>query len=107
MKKYYFVVIFIFCLLFYGRTLFPSNPAAHHNSYEKIKKVTGKIILIDTVENKFVLMETTGDDTYIIDRNTKIIINGKYYKFPDLKIGEKVTVHYKVKGISNIAVEIK
>ena len=80
----------------------PGKVAHHKNPVLK-----GDIVAVDAIGNKLIVKDAKEEVTFSVDAAAKIKVAGKPAKLADLKIGDKVSVHYKVVGADKVAVEIK
>ena len=62
----------------------------------KIEEIVGKIVSIDITANMLTIETKQGKMSFSVNENTQITIGREEIYFTDLKVGEKVKVHYTI-----------
>jgi RNase P/RNase MRP subunit p29 len=62
----------------------------------KIEEIVGKIVSIDITENMLTIETKQGEMSISINEKTQITMGREEKYFSDLKVGEKVKVHYTI-----------
>lgn len=107
MKKILLITAIVNCLLVSGSfTYAEPGSAAIYTMPNQTKQASGEIVMIDLVNNKLILKEASGEVSYGVGNHVKILINGKVLKLDQLKMGEKITVHYKMEQGGKLIVSI-
>lgn len=108
MKKLLLIVAIGSGILLSGNFAYAGSENTGENMVAKdIEKASGHIVAIDAISNTLTLKEAATKVSYMVEKDAKININGKAMKLSELKIGEKVTVHYKMEGEEKVIVSIK
>jgi RNase P/RNase MRP subunit p29 len=62
----------------------------------KIEEIVGKIVSIDITENMLTIETKQGEMSISVNEKTQITMGREEKYFSDLKVGEKVKVHYTI-----------
>jgi ABC-type Fe3+-hydroxamate transport system substrate-binding protein len=60
----------------------------------KMKQVTGEVTAVDAKANTITVKKGKKDTTITVDDKTKIMVGKEKKALADVKVGDKVTVHY-------------
>jgi len=60
----------------------------------KVEEIIGKIVSIDTTANMVTIKTKQGEMSFYVNEKTQITMGREEKLFSDLKVGDKVKVHY-------------
>ena len=60
----------------------------------RIEEIIGQVISLDTAANMLTVKTRQGEMSFFVDEKTQITMGREEKLFSDIKIGEKVKVHY-------------
>jgi len=92
MNRIILIMILILFTMCFSSTLLAS---------EKVKTITGEVVVIDLAEMSILVKKVIGKKEYInggiIDENTEILVSGRKGTLEDIKIKDKVTLFMTIK----------
>lgn len=95
MKKAIAIVLSIMFILAVASVTFAADKAAAPKAEKaKMKQVTGEVAAVDAKANTITVKKGKKDTMITVDDKTKIMVGKKKMALADVKVGDKVTVHY-------------
>lgn len=96
MKKAIAIVLSIMFILAVTSVTFAAEKkmAAPKAEKVKMKQVTGEVAAVDAKANTITVKKGKKDTTITVDDKTKIMVGKAKKALADVKVGDKVTVHY-------------
>lgn len=60
----------------------------------RVEEIVGEIISLDITTNMLTIETKQGEMSFYVNEKTQITVGRKESNFPDLKVGNKIKVHY-------------